>query len=104
MIASVVKQDPNTKRFKRMLIYFNTDTVCKFLGKSPLLSHKTTLKRPKTMKNERKRLILFGFSFYNLFGAWNIVGISPNSCIRCVRVKINKHSFEPFCILTLTLR
>ena len=22
--------DPNTKRFKRMLIYFNTDTVCKF--------------------------------------------------------------------------
>ena len=26
MTASVLKQDPNTKRFKRMLIYFNTDT------------------------------------------------------------------------------
>ena len=27
-----------------MLIYFDTDTVCKFLRKSPLSSHKTTLK------------------------------------------------------------
>ena len=26
MTASVLKQDPNTKRFKRTLIYFNTDT------------------------------------------------------------------------------
>ena len=35
----------------------------------------TTDKRPKTMKNERKGLVLFGFSFYSLFGAWKIVGI-----------------------------
>ena len=28
------------------------------------------------MKNERKRLILFWFSFYSLFGAWKIVGIN----------------------------
>ena len=26
MTASVLKQDPNTKRFKRTLIYLNTDT------------------------------------------------------------------------------
>ena len=26
MTASVLKQDPNTKRFKRTLIYFNSDT------------------------------------------------------------------------------
>ena len=25
-------------------------------------------------------------------------GISPKMCILCVRVKINKHSFEPFCV------
>ena len=36
MSASILKQDPNTKRFKRTLIYFDNDTVCKFLGKSPL--------------------------------------------------------------------
>jgi len=45
MTASVLKQDPNTKRFKQTLIYFNKDTVCKFSGKSPLSSHKTTLKQ-----------------------------------------------------------
>ena len=32
-----------------------------------------TDKRSKTMKNERKRLILFWFSFYSLFGVWKIV-------------------------------
>ena len=26
MTASVLKQDPNTKRFKRTLVYLNTDT------------------------------------------------------------------------------
>ena len=26
MTASVLEQDPNTKRFKRTLIYFDTDT------------------------------------------------------------------------------
>ena len=30
----------------------------------------------KNEKNERKRLILFWFSFYSLFGAWDIVGMS----------------------------
>ena len=59
-----------------------------------------TDKRLKTMKNARKRLILFSLSFCSLFGAWKIVGmikgISPKICILCVRVKINKRSFEPF--------
>ena len=66
MAASVLKQDPNTKRFKRTLIYFNTDTqYAHFRG---------TDIRSKTMKNERKRLIiLFWLSFYSLFGAWKIV-------------------------------
>ena len=55
MTASVLKQDPNTKRFKRTLIYFNPDTVCKISGKSPLSSHKTKLKDKglKTINNER---------------------------------------------------
>ena len=40
------KQTPNTKRFKRMLIYFNTDTqYAKFRGNPLLSSHKTTLKQ-----------------------------------------------------------
>ena len=30
-----------------------------------------------------------------------INGMSPKSCILCVRVKINKRSFEPFCFLIL---
>ena len=29
MTASVLKQDPNTKRFKRTLIHFDTDTQIK---------------------------------------------------------------------------
>ena len=32
----------------------------------------TTDKQSKTMKNERKRLVLFWLSFYSLFGAWKI--------------------------------
>ena len=32
------------------------------------------------MKNESKRLILFWFSFYTLFGAWKIVGMTILVC------------------------
>ena len=35
----------------------------------------TTDKRSKTKNNERKRVILFWFSFYSLFGVWKIVGM-----------------------------
>ena len=39
------KMETNMKRFKQTLIYYNTDTVCKCSGKSPLSSHKMTLKQ-----------------------------------------------------------
>ena len=74
MTASVLKQDPNTKRFEQTLIYFNTDTQYAILGGNPL--YQATDNRSKTMKNERKRLILFWFSFYSLFCAWKIVGMT----------------------------
>ena len=56
------KLDPNTKRFKRMLIYWHGHTICKFSGKSPLSSYKMTLKQQlngyKLLKM-RKKLIFF---------------------------------------------
>ena len=57
MTASVLKQNPNTKRFKRTLIYFNMDTQYANFQGNPLYP-----------------------------------------CTLCVHVKINKHSFEPFCV------
>ena len=53
MTVSVLKQDPNTERFKRMLIYFNTDK-CKFSGQSPLSILKTTLKQQINGQKRRK--------------------------------------------------
>ena len=77
MTASVLKQDPKTKRFKRTLIYFDTVTqYAKFPGNPVYQATKTTLKQQingqKSLKYERKRLTLFWFSFYSLFGAWKI--------------------------------
>ena len=41
MTASALKQDPNTKRFKRTIIYFDMDTQCvNFWGKG--ISQKKT--------------------------------------------------------------
>ena len=67
--ASVLKEDPNTKRFKRTLISFNTDTQhAIFLGNPLYQATKQHLadKWLKTMKNERKRLILFRLSLIQL--------------------------------------
>ena len=36
MTASVLKQDPNIKRFKRTFIYFNTDTQYVNFRRNPL--------------------------------------------------------------------
>ena len=36
MTATILKQDPNTKKFKQMLIYFNTDTKYAKLWGNPL--------------------------------------------------------------------
>ena len=41
MTASMLKQDPNTKKFKRMLIYFDMDTV--FYGLTKGISPKICL-------------------------------------------------------------
>ena len=62
---------------ERLFILTRTHGM-QIFGKSPLSSHKTTLKQQingpkKNKKNERKRLISFGFSLYSLFGAWKIV-------------------------------
>jgi len=71
MTASTLKQDPKTKRFKWMLIYFKHTQYANFSGKSPMLPQNyTTDKWSETMKNETKRLPLFWFSFYSLFSAW----------------------------------
>ena len=74
---------PNTKRFKKTFIYFSTDTQCAHFQGNPLYQatkRHLTNKRSKTMKNESKRLILFWFSFYTLFGAWKIVGMTILVC------------------------
>ena len=35
MTASILKQDPNTKRFKRTLIYYDTDTQYAHFQENP---------------------------------------------------------------------
>ena len=63
MTASILKQDPNTKRFKQMLIYFDTDTLQIFREIS-FVNHKMTLKVKqqincsKQRKMREKRLLL----------------------------------------------
>ena len=37
MTANVLKQDPNTKKFKWTLIYFNTDTQYANIGEIPFI-------------------------------------------------------------------
>ena len=37
MTASILKQDPNTKRFQQTLIYFNTDTQYAHFGEIPFI-------------------------------------------------------------------
>ena len=58
MTASVLKQDPNTKRFKRTLIYHGQMQIFgEILFIKPQNDTYTTDKRSKMMKNERKRRI-----------------------------------------------
>ena len=75
-------EDPNTERFKWMLIYFNMDTQYAYFWGNPLYqATKWHLNNRSKMKNERKRLVLFSLSFLPLV-----------QCLEdmCVRVKINK--------------
>ena len=53
MTASVLKQDPNTKRFKRMLIYFDMDTQYEHFRGNPLCqATKRHLNNRRTAKND----------------------------------------------------
>ena len=67
MTASVLKQDPNTKRFKQTLIYFNTDTQHAHFRGNPLYqATKRHLHNRQTVKNDEKLnkdLSCFGWVF-----------------------------------------
>ena len=55
MTASVLKQNQNTKRFKRTLIYFDTDTqYANCRGNSLCQSTKRYLNNRETVKNDEK--------------------------------------------------
>ena len=55
MTASVLKQNPNTKRFKRTLIYYDTDTqYANFRGNPLRQATKRHLNNSKTVKNDEK--------------------------------------------------
>ena len=55
MTASVLKQDSNTKRFKRTLIYLNTDTQYTHFRGNPLYqATKRHLNNRQTVKNDEK--------------------------------------------------
>ena len=63
-----------------MNAYFDMDTQYAHFQGNPLCQatkrHKQQINSQNDLKNERKRLILFWLSFYSLFGAWKIVGIT----------------------------
>ena len=55
MTASVLKQDPNTERFKRTLIYFDTDTqYANFQGNPLRQATKWHLNNKQMVKNDKK--------------------------------------------------
>ena len=66
MTASILKQDPNTKRFNRTLIYYDTDTqYTHFRGNPHRQATKrhlleTTAKRLKTIGNEKETDLFWG--------------------------------------------
>ena len=74
-------------------LFWHGLTVRKISGKFPLSSHKTTLeqqingkKKKKKKEREREKMrekhIFFWLSFYRLFSAWKIVGMTM-ACNRC---------------------
>ena len=63
--AGVLKQDPNTKKFKQMLIYFNTDTPRLLGHKQRLLGHAYNLPSTKqAVKTQPKQDKSFSFIFH----------------------------------------
>ena len=72
MTASVLKQDPNAKRFKRTLISFNTDTQYAHFQGNPLYQ---ATKQHLTDKQ------------ISLFGAWKINANNLLSTEQAVKTK-----------------
>ena len=55
MTASVLKQEPNTKMFKRTLIYYDTDTQYSYFRGSPLRqATKRHMNNRQKVKNDKK--------------------------------------------------
>ena len=51
MTASILEQDPNTKRLKRTLIYFNTDTQYAVFGINLPSTEQAVKTKPKQEKS-----------------------------------------------------
>ena len=54
MTANVVKQEPNTKRFKRMLTYYDTDTQSAIIVRSVLTFSKLKITRNNVFPDKSK--------------------------------------------------
>ena len=101
MTASVLKQDPNTKRFKRTLIYFNTDTqYANFARKSLYQATKRHLNNRQTVKNDDRSQ---KNTYLVLVELLQLVRCLDEFWHLCVNVKMNKCWFEPFCVWCLPL-
>ena len=79
-----------------------------FLRNGQNLLMPTIFQAPNNLQklNQNRSVFFFQFSsFLTVYLSFCglIKGISPKMCILCVRVKINKRSFEPFLGLVLLL-
>ena len=91
------------KRFKRTLIYYDTDTQSANVRGNPLCQatkRHLTVKRLKTMKNEMLNLSLFlGWVVVFLSSAWKIVGMTSNlpsrSCQQSSKYWTRKEQLNP---------
>ena len=105
-----ISQDPNTKRFKQMFIYFDMDTQYANFWEIPFVKHNLPSTKQATKTQPKQSCCFFSLSFFISFNHLSVVsvlfcgltkGISLKICMLCVRVKINKCSFEPFCVWIL---
>ena len=74
MTASVLKQDPNTKRFKRTLIYYDTDT--QYANFRELHCHANNLpstEQATTAQPKKKKKKKVSFSFFIVFNRLSVV-------------------------------
>ena len=77
-------------------------------GKITVSIEKDNVVTEQAVKTQPKQGQSFSFIFHRFWPficclslSGLIKGISPKMCILCVCVKINKRSFEPFCVLML---